>query len=220
MFLHVGKAGGGTVKARLRHYWHVRAIRHCHPRPCPSLLPWRVEDREDGRWNASSKAIEGRSSSNNNGSSSAEKWRRRQQTPPSSPLLLNVRDPVDRFVSAFNWRTKPFCIPYGHERREPLPRGVTYKNFVFAKNENAPNLETHCLPRNRSSSMYDLVYGRYRGNADKMARALCDGENETGIIISDDGNNNNTNGAPSPGTNRTRRVVALKDMNRITYSRY
>jgi len=66
LLLHVGKAGGGTVRARLRQ-WKI-PIDKCHPRPCPERL------------------------------ASQEK-----------PMLVTIRDPVDRFVSAYRWRKMILC---------------------------------------------------------------------------------------------------------------
>lgn len=49
-------------------------------------------------------------------------------------LIINVRDPVDRFVSAFDWRSLLFCSPDDKRTRELFPstRGVLILGATIA----------------------------------------------------------------------------------------
>ena len=81
-FLHMGKAGGGTIAIRLRKLWKLQ-IHQCHPWPC----------------------IE-------------KKWKQDNVTGKQPYMLLSLRDPVDRFVSAFYWRILKICHPEADKRIE------------------------------------------------------------------------------------------------------
>ena len=77
LFLHVGKAGGGSVKWRMKHEWGI-VIPHSHPYPnIPRIAAF----------------------------------------PQPPPILIDIRDPVERFVSAVQWRLTVMCGIDGHEHR-------------------------------------------------------------------------------------------------------
>lgn len=77
IFLHLGKAGGGYIGARLGQIWKVWFEKVCHPDPCAS-----------NQWKSSSQ-----NALKNN----------------SAYVLVNIRDPVDRFESAFYWGLTIVC---------------------------------------------------------------------------------------------------------------
>jgi hypothetical protein len=122
LFLHPGKAGGGSVKERYRH-WHVR-MKSCHPRPCPDrILSFNF-------------------------------------------TLISVRDPVDRFVSAFNWRAQVLCRTKGETRPQDGARATR-------------NPDLFCKNRELGESTYEesiMIHEKYKSNVSMLAEALCFGE--------------------------------------------
>ncbi|KAL7552186.1 hypothetical protein ACHAWF_015444 [Thalassiosira exigua] len=116
VMFHVGKAGGGTIKAKLK----VK-VREVHPRP-------------------RNKVIE------------------KLQRGPMRNLIINIRDPVDRFVSAFNWRRVVLCHP-NDDRISRKHGGAAYRY---------PH--TRCK-LNKEEEM--LVRQTYESNPSKLAEALC-----------------------------------------------
>ena len=82
LFLHIGKAAGGTFNHRVRKEWNV-FVEQCHPAPCSKRL---------------------------------------QSAPKPQALVVALRDPVDRFVSAFYWRAYMVCHPTQSDWKGP-PRG-------------------------------------------------------------------------------------------------
>ena len=82
-FLHLGKAGGGTVKHTFK-LWNS-TFPECHPSPC-------TKDTQD-----------------------------------SELVFITLRDPVDRFVSGFNWRKLLLCKKH-NEIRQSVPPGNANKD--------------------------------------------------------------------------------------------
>lgn len=73
-------------------------------------------------------------------------------------LIINVRDPVDRFVSAFRWRSIVLCHPNDTRTRS----GPAAKNpHDFCKNGNKRH-EEH------------MLRVTYKSDPNKMAEALCE----------------------------------------------
>ena len=115
LFLHLGKAGGGSVWERMK-AWQA-LFPKCHPKPCPIRLRH------------------------------------------SNLTLVNVRDPVDRFVSAFNWRSLVLCRPQNETRLQGMAEAVKHPD-LFCK------------------SIYPwestMIHEQYKSNVNMLAEALCD----------------------------------------------
>eukprot|EP00977_Amphora_coffeiformis_P015356 scaffold4510_cov183-Amphora_coffeaeformis.AAC.41 len=121
-FYHVGKAGGGTVLARLRLGWRIEEFRQCHPSPEKCFEP-------------------------------------RQ----ASSIAIGIRDPLDRFVSAFYWRTMVLCNPHGDKR----------KKSGLAANDPQKLCKPFTSPKE-----IQLLFHEYHNNATGFAEDLCS-SNET-----------------------------------------
>lgn len=116
LFLHVGKAGGGTFQSRLN---QLRVcVDECHPDPCPR----RVESKY-------------------------------QQA------IVVVRDPVDRFASAFNWRSFKLCNPH-NESRTANSRLVETDPVRYCKQKSTPEA--------------DILHTKYKADPNALAAAFCD----------------------------------------------
>ena len=88
---------------------------------------------------------------------------------PSSTLLLNIRDPVDRFISAFNWRALLMC-KVDDER-------VTYppKNEGDKKINPIGNPNEACFDRDNYFTMENrLIHDQLHDDLNNLAEALCD----------------------------------------------
>ncbi|KAL7460415.1 hypothetical protein ACHAXS_000865 [Conticribra weissflogii] len=72
-------------------------------------------------------------------------------------LIINVRDPIDRFVSAFRWRLLRTCAP--NDTREKTKRGGAHM------------VDTMCEVSPEQNEMLRETYG---GSPNIMAEALCD----------------------------------------------
>ena len=117
IFLHMGKAAGGTVEARWQSGWKIH-VQKCHPGLCPKA--WK---------------------NNNTG------------------LVLTIRDPVDRFVSAFYWRTLVLCNPHGDTRT--MASCPTVLSDLTRLCKQAPPMEA------------ELLFGEYYSDANRAAEDLC-----------------------------------------------
>lgn len=115
-FLHLGKAGGGTVKHTFKLWGST--FPECHPSPC-------TKDTQD-----------------------------------SELVFIALRDPVDRFVSGFNWR-KLFVCKTHNETRQIVKRGA-YKD---------PNT---CQGSDKESY---ILHEKYMSNVSELAMALCQDDN-------------------------------------------
>ena len=83
---------------------------------------------------------------------------------PPGLVLVNIRDPVDRFVSAFNWRTLLFCRPPSEETRQ--------KNHRVAQRP-----YDYCFKRTKGDgdlvSEVDILHNIYAKDVNRMAEAFC-----------------------------------------------
>ena len=77
LFLHVGKAAGGSIRDRLEKDWKLY-IPYVHPKPSHHSV-----EKHQGQ-----------------------------------PMVINVRDPIDRYFSAFAWAINGTCNPDGDTRVE------------------------------------------------------------------------------------------------------
>jgi len=126
IFLHMGKAGGGTVRQRAREGWNI-SFRGKHPYPPDQITRASFGTRFQAEW-------------------------------------INLRDPVDRFVSAFYWRQMVLCDPEGDERTAGqgfvrLPDGLSR----FCK------MPQNALEQRES----EALFYRYNRSAEELAAALC-----------------------------------------------
>ena len=80
------------------------------------------------------------------------------QTGVSNTLVINVRDPVDRFVSAFKWRSIVLCSP---NDTRVAGKGATHNPKV--------NCKTSVNMKAEESLMREV----YRSDPNYMAEALC-----------------------------------------------
>ena len=82
------------------------------------------------------------------------------QNGPLRTLIFNVRDPVDRFVSAFNWRNAILCHPDDERHRENSSslRATTFPN-IWCK-EGSEEEET-------------MMRETYQSSPSVLAEALC-----------------------------------------------
>jgi hypothetical protein len=118
LFLHVGKAGGGSIEHRASTSWKL-ALCRCHPDPCPQLV--------DG----------------------------------STHYLINIRDPIDRFVSIFNWRMLVLCHPQG-DHRTPVRQGAFEDTKTLCEME---------MPHNQDEIR--ILFHTYQGDVNRLAESLC-----------------------------------------------
>lgn len=119
IFLHVGKAAGGSIMERF-HQWNLQ-VPTCHPVPCYSMLAGN----------------------------------------PNSGVIVPIRDPVDRFVSAFYWRLMVLCNPDGDQREGGTGHPAVHPE-LFCKNNTA-----------RRRDEVEGLFHLFRRNASLLAESLC-----------------------------------------------
>jgi len=158
LFLHIGKAGGGTFVSEAKNY-NV-TFPHCHPHPCvDATYELLTGDDKDN-------AVESPSPTTGylraTGSASTKSI---NKGGGGGYVLVSLRDPVDRFVSSFYWRQKITCDPEnGDTRRAPMP------NEGGGLVSNQPDL--YCNDRAWPPEK-EVLFHRYNRDADALARALC-----------------------------------------------
>ena len=88
-----------------------------------------------------------------------------------STLLINIRDPVDRFVSAFNWRSLLFCQRDG-EKRKKYPSEVDEKD----RKRYQPHLhpQEFCFDKSVYPKEATIIQRLYKDDVNKMAESLCE----------------------------------------------
>ncbi|KAL7551158.1 hypothetical protein ACHAWF_016342 [Thalassiosira exigua] len=91
------------------------------------------------------------------------------QTGPARTLIINVRDPVDRFVSAFNWRLAVLCHP--GDKREKRLRGA------------ARHPRKICSPNSKKEEV--MLRQTYKYNPNTMAEALCKDSRSRTMAVKD-----------------------------------
>jgi len=80
----------------------------------------------------------------------------------SQTLIVNVRDPVDRFVSAFRWRVVVLCHP--DDERDGHKKGAAQRPEDMCKNSPSDLAEERMLRE------------RYRSDPSVLGEAMCGGE--------------------------------------------
>ena len=127
VFLHIGKAAGGTFADRSRNVWKI-LFPACHPSLCERATQFNT-----------------------------------------TKLILTIRDPVDRFVSAFYWRTWIICNPQGDSRK--VSSAASHDPAHLCK-ANAPDAEKQ------------LLFGPYYQDVNRLARDLCSNDtNKTALLV-------------------------------------
>ena len=87
---------------------------------------------------------------------------------PVKALLINIRDPVDRFVSAFNWRSLLFCQRDGEQRKK------------YTADEHRGRHQPHLYPQEScyDESLYPketkIIQRLYNDDINKLAESLCE----------------------------------------------
>jgi len=85
---------------------------------------------------------------------------------PLNTLIVNVRDPIDRFVSAFNWRLAILCRP--DDERHRGKKSVNGKVIGATKHPNE-----YCKTGSEEEEI--LLREKYQSSPSILAEALCDG---------------------------------------------
>ncbi len=88
-----------------------------------------------------------------------------------STLLINIRDPVDRFVSAFNWRSLLFCQRDG-EHRKKYPSEVDHKD----RRRYQPHLHPgdFCFDESLYPKEAEIIQRLYNDDINKLAESICE----------------------------------------------
>lgn len=124
LFLHIGKAGGGSVHT-VRERYRVH-ISKCHPDPTQCGLRKRLNKTQH--------------------------------------VLVPIRDPVDRFVSAFNWRSLVLCSPEDMDHRTR----TTSNTSQLAVHDPVHYCKTG------SPEEAEILHSAYNYDVNELAEALCD----------------------------------------------
>ena len=137
LLMHMGKAGGGTIKATIMKHWGYK-MQECHgsAKHC-------FNDPEEGY-------VDG--------------WDERL-------LFLTIRDPIERFVSAFNWDVKQTCQTTNETRTK-----VTGGNLSVLYPDKYCKVKDHYNPRRRPTGPM------FQSSAEKMAQDLCKDDPGTGDL--------------------------------------
>ena len=145
IWAHVGKGGGGTVDRIMAEYGVLDLFQTCHPEPCLNRSSTTVPTSILNRWLQPRTGL------------SPSKYQ---------GMVINVRDPVDRFVSAFNWE-KAFCR---REHTAELMRSI--KKRVLRR-----KVIESCGGHDGKAHMPEqadiMINNRYGGDANQLAEALC-----------------------------------------------
>ncbi|KAL7466177.1 hypothetical protein ACHAXS_006467 [Conticribra weissflogii] len=84
---------------------------------------------------------------------------------PTTTLMINIRDPVDRFVSAFNWRSLLYCRD--DDTRRPYFKGKSnsrYPPYLYP--------DKVCLGGNKAEKT--LLHEEFQSDPNPLAEALCE----------------------------------------------
>jgi len=158
MFLHPGKAGGGTVDFIAYNQAHV-LYGDCHPHPC-----------KDSVWQDFIDA----------------------PLPEKRRVMITIRDPVDRFVSSFNWRAFLFCrggrgrsyddSPDMHVNAT-LDTRITVGPETDNNGLNIEQPETYCRRWNVTDSGSEpyMVKFAYNSDVNGLAEGFCASEQDGAV---------------------------------------
>jgi hypothetical protein len=79
---------------------------------------------------------------------------------PNTTFLIDIRDPVDRYFSAFKWRKLVLCNPLNRTKTPAVGEKVML------------DPQKYCQPRARNESI--MIHEKYQANASLLAEALCE----------------------------------------------
>ena len=88
-------------------------------------------------------------------------------------VLINVRDPVDRFVSAFNWRSLLFCQRDG-EHRGRFPTEIERKHKGQARYQPYSHPQEFCYDESVVPVEANIIQNIYNDDINMLAEALCE----------------------------------------------
>jgi Sulfotransferase family len=150
IFLHIGKAAGGTFLHRARHEWKLQIV-ECHPDPC------------------------GHDYFQQNSSSSESLTR----ATPTTAIVVSIRDPVDRFVSAFYWKIKTICTLHPHLC--DANTATQQQQDLHRHRPSPPSAFSYSFSRSNNSSLQDdmeamqryILFEKYQQNVNLLAESLC-----------------------------------------------
>ena len=78
-------------------------------------------------------------------------------------LFLTIRDPIDRFVSAFNWDVKQTCRPQHNDTRQIATKSILAVQYP----------DEYCKLKNNFDPIYRTTGPLFESSAEKMAQDLC-----------------------------------------------
>jgi len=81
-------------------------------------------------------------------------------------VFITIRDPIDRFVSAFNWRALIYCNPDGDSRKHLGHTPHDVEKSCYETNDNHYEREIN------------ILYHKYKQDVSKLAEALCSSNEE------------------------------------------
>jgi Sulfotransferase family len=172
IFLHIGKAAGGTFLHRARHVWKLH-IEECHPDPCQHSYLYSNHNINSSDSNSNSESIE---------------------------FVVSIRDPVDRFVSAFYWKIKTICTLHPHlctannattmawrqQRRQQQqqdllhlhrPRPSTSSSSLFFDTTNSSTSFLKDEDEMMEARQRYILFEKYQQSANRLAESLCRHDN-------------------------------------------
>jgi len=94
----------------------------------------------------------------------------RSQVRKAQQVLISIRDPVDTFESAFNWRTWELCSAK-NETRKAVPTDLTGDDWFEA----AWHTDQFCRDYWFFPKEARILQKKYAGNPNNLAEAMCDG---------------------------------------------
>ena len=104
---------------------------------------------------------------------------------PMKTILMNIRDPVDRFVSAFNWRNFVICRSDDQETRGSIKIHRKKKGL----NHPSRNVNDFCWSHDEFLEESNLIRNIYGEDINQLAGALCmedereKAKNHTSLIL-------------------------------------
>ena len=178
MFLHVGKAGGGSILLRAKKWMKVK-MEQCHPQPCSQermneiLLPTTKYTTVNTLSTSSSS-----SSSSDDDDDDIDEVSRGGVIDPSVVLtstylpkfMIGIRDPVDRFVSAFYWKRGQLCRT-GENMEKETRIQVNFTSFRYEHNLDYIN---YCAKSSKSNEELYFLKNYPKDDINVLAESLCE----------------------------------------------
>ena len=164
-FLHVGKAGGGTVGSRIKHDWNI-SLAVCHPNPCNPVRT-NANNRRTINARNTTEASQTKTDINSGTKESNYFHLVNMYLTQNRYIVINIRDPIDRFVSAFYWKILVTCNPDGHDPRRQVQRGprATQNPYEWCQ-----------LKIGKEEK--EVLFHKYHRNVSALAEALCNNDND------------------------------------------